>query len=80
MTTKTYNHIFDAHLTGWLKARFNLTVQPHPYAGYMCFAGDYDYDVATADARTRFGAALEYTACYAGELNDQLTAIETGEA
>lgn len=77
-TTKTYNHTFDAHLTEWLKAAFNLTVEAGPYAGYMCFVGDYDYDVAVAYGRTRFGAASDYAAGYDGALSDRLDAIELG--
>lgn len=70
---------YDAHVSNWLSAKFNLTVAFNGYWGFTCWRGDYDLDTYTASDDTRFGAALEYTSCYDGALFDRLNAIELGE-
>lgn len=77
MTTYTRQH--DAHVAGWLKARFNLTVEYNGHDGFACWFGDFDLDCPQECGEDRFSAALEYAACYDGALFDKLNAIELGE-
>lgn len=76
--TVNYNRQADAHLTPWLKAKFNLTTEFNGYLGFGCWVGDYDLDCPYVTSDTRFDAALEFAACYDGALFDKLNAIELG--
>ncbi len=78
MTTLAHRYQHDAHVANWLSATFNLTVEYDGYRGFTCWEGDYDLDCPTGSSDTRFGAALEYTACYDGPMFDRLNAIELG--
>lgn len=74
----------DAHVAGWLKANFDLTVQDNEYAigrkeWFAVFKGDYDLDIKYATGGPSvFEAAVEYAACYDERPCDLLVAIEMG--
>lgn len=68
----------DAHIANWLKHNFNLTVEKNDINEFIAFEGDWDLDIKYATDDTIFGAALEYTACYNGALNDRLVELEMG--
>lgn len=72
----------DNHLRNWLKARFNLEVSQSLFgvteARYHVCRGDYDYDVPQAYGPSIMAAAVEYAACYDGELCDVLNALQEG--
>lgn len=75
----------DHHIIPWLKATFNLTVHDNewytsPNDWWMVYEGDYDLDIKyVTDGPSIYGAALEYAACYNGELCDKLVILELGE-
>lgn len=68
----------DRHLSTWLLAHFNLTIEYDGHRGFNCWLGDYDLETPTGNGKTRFDAALDYAACHDGELFDKLNAIELG--
>lgn len=72
----------DNHLIPWLKAKFNITIAQSLFgvsdSRYHAWIGDYDLGIKEASGPTIFSAALEYAACYDGELCDRLVALEMG--
>lgn len=79
-----YQQQHDFHLIPWLKAKFNLTVRDNEKSynqtdWWLVHKGDHDLDIEyVTDGPSIFGAALEYGACYDGELCDKLVELEIG--
>jgi hypothetical protein len=78
-----YGRQQDAMLVPWLAEKFKINVQWNDYAipgaRWIAIRGEWDLDIRYAVDDSVFGVALEYCACYDGDMFDKLVEIELGE-
>lgn len=65
----------QAHVIAFLKAKFNVEVEK-TYLGFYIF-NDEGQSVG-CDDNSAYAAAMDYAACYDGELFDKLDGLQAG--